>query len=164
MTLVQRRILSATLKAETIRIRSLRAEAQLHLIAARISRPEYEEEQRGLWRQFIDATGCPSYRARTANLALGFLNGKPYKQIEYKTRTKTTELYGVLSGEVASKACVPHDDVVKWMQVPATKEMNEHHAEAKEAARKRRAAAARRYATRLLELPPAQPTVAAAAM
>jgi hypothetical protein len=143
--LIKRKILSATLKAETVRIRMLRAEAEKHLRCARSTDDDVREEgHRILWRDFKEAAVCPSARARAANLTLGFLKGRPYRQIEYKTRMTTKQLLTVVAPEVSRKAGVPYDTIVAWMQVPATEKMDAAFVANKEAARKRKEAAKKR--------------------
>lgn len=61
-----------------------------------------------------DAAVCPSQRARCANLALGFLRGREYVQIENKTKTHKPKMFQ-LAREVAMKAGVRFDDIVKWI-------------------------------------------------
>ena len=122
---IQKTILSATLKAEAVRIRHLRARAKKTLARARSLRQSEAgtdtEAQRLTWLSLglKEAAICPAYRARCANLALGYLKGRAYLQIEAKTRTSPYELYSCISREVAKKAGVPHEDIVTWLRVPA---------------------------------------------
>jgi hypothetical protein len=116
---VKKSILSATLKAEAIRIRYLRRKAKNQFRRARqADMPQEEiESTRSLAHRLLGASGCPSQRARCANLALGILRSTPYLKIELSTKTPTWYLYGHLAKEVAAKAGIPYEDVVAWMQV-----------------------------------------------
>ncbi len=177
MSQVTQAILSAQLKAEEVRIRTLKARAQKHLQEARALRlaldPEkcaknleyqmartkayfdlggknYEEmppsdqlafleslhtvwthmsklsgidtetkkkhidEHMDMWARIYGATGCPAQRARCANLALGFLRGRKYCQVENKTHTPLPEMHQ-MSKEISSKADVSYKDIIAWI-------------------------------------------------
>lgn len=124
MSHVQREILSATLKAEAVRIRHLRDKARKHRELARKSDDtDHKADHYGLMFRFQASSDCPSERARCANLALGFLRGTPYLRIEATTRTPKHKLFGYLSREIAKKACVSHDDVTAWLMAKETQRL-----------------------------------------
>ena len=108
---IQRELLSATLKAEAIRIRYLRNKAGKALDYARRTGDEGARER---FFELKEAAVCPSERARCANLALGFLKGRPYLGIEAKTRTSKIDLMGRIAAEVAKKAGVDHSSILAW--------------------------------------------------
>ena len=106
------------LRAETARIRFLRLRSRQELSYAR--RPGLQGDRRALHvaraMRRLRASECPSQRARCANLALGFLNGRSYWQIEKTTRTPRFTLLGDLAREVAKKAGVDHEEIAAWMR------------------------------------------------
>jgi len=135
-TLVNRKILSATLKAEAVRIRYLRDCALRHRTIYRESAAEalrlraeatssYHELERAktlearervhtdlFWR-FRRSSECPSERARCANLALGYLRGTPYHRIEASTHSSYGTMNRIMR-EVATKAGAPVEDILRW--------------------------------------------------
>ncbi len=156
MSLVTRTILSATLKAEALRIRTLRDTARMHLgCARRATDNDFKDKHYDLWSRIESASVCPSERARCANIALGFLRGTPYRAIEFKTRRSTVVTVSSLFREVASKAGAPNEAVHAWMLIPPTQEMVDAYFKAHNiAAEKRKRVAERRktnhaYATGL---------------
>lgn len=132
--LIARKILSSALKAEAARIRFLRTESRKHRAAARRLRPhraaahtagdwtlartlgERESDHVALADGLREASVCPSERARCANLALGFLRGRAYREIEATTRTPSWAL-AALMREVAKKAETPYEVVLAWSLV-----------------------------------------------
>lgn len=120
----QKYLCSATLKAEAERIRFLRNKRKRLLAFARNPKtPDNEADRaRGQAHDLKWATVCPSERARCALLALAYLKGMPYRQVEASTRTSKHELYGRLAKEIAKKAEASHDDIVEWFYGPMVKE------------------------------------------
>lgn len=146
MSRTQKEILSATLKAETVRIRHLRGEANRQLAFARKAKTgAHKNDHYPLVWSLRAAALCPSRRARCANLALGFLRGTPYREIEPFTRTPESVLYGSLAKEIAAKANATPGEIVDWMRVAFDveawradqKALAVKHTEAKRAAREK---------------------------
>jgi len=117
-TYITRSILSAKLIAEGALIRSLRRKARRHRALARKLTQAHEHwaEHNNLARRLRGATVCPSERARCANLALGYLKGRPYLSIEHKTHTPACYMVGTIAKEVAKKADVHYQEIVQWIQ------------------------------------------------
>lgn len=116
MSTVQKHILRATLKAETVRIRHLKRQFLHHRTQARAAlTPQLSLEHYDLMWRFRWSAECPAQRARCANLALGYLNGKTYRQIENKTRLPLGLLASKLSAEIATKANVKRELILAWM-------------------------------------------------
>lgn len=136
-------ILRATLKAEALRIRHLRKAARHHRDTARKLRKEHfiemndcgtamkpnqmaDAETRELHDHHFDtfwrtrsAADCPSQRARCANLALGFLRGRHYLDIEERTSTPDWVMRGVIAREIAKKAGATETAITEWLISPA---------------------------------------------
>jgi hypothetical protein len=125
MTTITKTLLSATLKAEAVRIRHLRntrraalrrGRAELTELRAAGNTPGGWTDHHHTAARLRWACVCPSQRARCANLALGHLRGHAYKTVEGSTKTPDDVLFGALAKEIATKAGVPHGEIVSWLR------------------------------------------------
>lgn len=113
---VRKQILRSALKAETTRIRHLKRLAAHHRHQSRIvEKTVWSNEHDDLSWRYRDAAVCPAERARCANIALGYLNGRSYRQIENKNRLPLANVVQSLAKEIASKTSVEAPVIMKWM-------------------------------------------------
>jgi len=93
-----------TLVREQTLIRNLRAAAH-----------EYKAEGQGAFAYRLQAAArCPGERARCANLALAYLNGRKLFDIEPTSKT-SMDRYSQLAREIATKAGASREEILSWI-------------------------------------------------